>query len=381
MNDQSINQPMQHYRIEGVLRTLTPLHITDASRTARWVPDAGKIAYNDKEGFPLTLTRAMPIYTESILNEEGQANTIRNMVPVIPASTWRGALRREASKIIEAQLSERGEKLSYQAYMSMRCGAVSGKPEGTQPTTDETLRARRNVFYGLFGGGPRMLRSYLRVSDSLPVTSSLIHSGTLPEYLTDEALQGVTRTNDLFVIESIVRKDDFSLTPEEAREVVKDFDATADAIRSQYIEQLKKKGKKGSKDVLSEDHDDADRGVRTLSFRQDVAIGVPFFFRARLYGTQAQVGMIIAALEHRLSTGIGGRAALGFGQLGGTIKIIPATGNPVKALSYDGLEAQIHDEASPYMEALHDEVSRITLDEIESYVIPGKTKKKKGEEQ
>lgn len=365
---------LRKYLIEGVLRTVSPLHITEASADkARWVPGTGENGYGriryGKEGFPLTLTRSAPFFlgtrlTQEEDDEEGRAVTVQETVPIIPASTWRGALRRGAARVIEDHVIEQGEKLSYQAYMGMHCGAVSGNPDGVSPSTDEIKGARHHVFYGIFGGGPRMLRGNLRVADSVPVTAEMIQRGFLTERLLDDALRGV-RSRNLYTVSPVVRKDDFMDGATSAEEVVTDFASTFDQAREQQVQRLIEKA--GGADAAS---GDTERGVRTLSYRQDVAAGVPFYFRAELHGTPAQVGLLLAALERRLPDGIGGRSAVGLGRLSGTLTVAERGKAPVSVLAVENGDITFLDGAAEYLDAQAEAVSSLSLAELESYMTP-----------
>jgi CRISPR type IV-associated protein Csf2 len=365
---------LRKYLIEGVLRTVSPLHITEASADkARWVPGTGEHGYGriryGKEGFPLTLTRSAPFFLGTRLTkeeggEEGHAVSVQETVPIIPASTWRGALRRGAARVIEDHVIEQGEKLSYQAYMGMHCGAVSGNPDGVPPSTDEIKGARRHVFYGIFGGGPRMLRGNLRVADSVPVTADMIERGFLPERLLDEALRGV-HTRNLYTVSPVVRKDDFMDNASDAEAVVVDFVKTFDDARAQQVQRLLDKA--GETDPQGSD---AVRGVRTLSYRQDVAAGVPFYFRAELHGTPAQVGLLLAALDRRLADGIGGRSAIGLGCLSGTLTVAERGKTAVPVLAAESGNVTFLDGAMDYLDAQAEEVSILSLPELNSYMTP-----------
>lgn len=149
------------YTIDGILTTISPLHITSAvDSSSRYDPKTGR--YVSTGGAPLTRTRTKPVFIQADYertdeNGESEATSVRLNLPIIPATTWRGMLRRGAAKVIEDRVRELGQKLTYGTYQGLHCGAISHRPDGVPPTTEEIINAKSHVFYGLFGGGPRML--------------------------------------------------------------------------------------------------------------------------------------------------------------------------------------------------------------------------------
>lgn len=376
---------MTTYVIEGVLRTTSPLHITDTDKSLRW--DAGKrqFVYNGKGGFPLTLTRSarlmVGLKTEEGADGEDSEMTYKRKFPIIPASTWRGMLRRGAARVIEDHVIHNlNTKLTYEAYQGLHCGAVSGKPDGVASTTEEIVSARSHVFYGIFGGGPRMLPGALKMSDSIPITEELVGS-VLPQSLFDESLKGV-KPQDLFEVSPVIRKDDFySATGDtNAAEVVGDYEAKFAEERQKDIERaIKKASGKNAGEGGEDGEEDGERGVRAMSFRQDVAVGVPFRFRMTIKGNESQVGMLIAALDNRLPDGIGGRSALGYGNVSGTIYVTGSDGKRLPVLGVEDGGVTIMDGAELYMNAMSEAVNALTLEDITRYMTPdSKVKEAKG---
>ena len=90
-------------------------------------------------------------------------------VPVFRANDLRGRLRRFAADVIFGKLLKRDQKISLEAYHGMTCGAVTGRPT---PDLDFALAIKSGIhpFLGLFGGGPRMVRSSLQISPAWAIT-------------------------------------------------------------------------------------------------------------------------------------------------------------------------------------------------------------------
>jgi CRISPR type IV-associated protein Csf2 len=108
-------------------------------------------------------------------------------LPIFPANDARGRLRRLAAAEIFHLLSSRGEKLSLETYHGLTCGAVTGQP-AKEVSFDLAVKAGKHSFLGLFGGGPRIVPSSLRVNTLWPVVSTTIKSGLVPHYYENEKI-------------------------------------------------------------------------------------------------------------------------------------------------------------------------------------------------
>jgi CRISPR type IV-associated protein Csf2 len=371
--NQSNSNAIEKYVIEGVLTTTTPLHISQAGGGARWSIESNRIVYGEAKGsFPLTQTRSVSVFfrkREKLMENGGEEVPVsmRDTIPVIPATTLRGLLRRGAARIIEDHvIGHLNEKLTYDAYQGMHCGAISGRPDGINPSTDEIRSARTHVFYGIFGGGPRMLRGALCASDAIPITTDTIGAGLVPDSFADNCLLNV-EPRKLFAVSPVVRKDDFMGSTdgaERASEVVADFNSIYAEKREQALQEIIKRVG-GNNDSEA---DTSDRGVRTMSFREDVAIGVPFYVRLEMKGTEAQVGMLLSALDRRLPDGVGGRAALGLGALSGTLRVKNTHGKSVEVVHVNNGSVEMLEGASPYIDAMTEAVLGLGMDDINRYM-------------
>ncbi len=359
---------MKNYVISGVLKTISPLNIVRVGDdSARFVPSENQVRYGktDKTSFPVTTT------TKSKFLLSGSSYVVDDMtktsvveLPVVPATKIRGALRRMAASIVEDHLvNEMNVKLDYQTYMGMRVGAVSGRPDGKPATADEVLKARSHVMYGIFGGGPRMLRGNLKARDALPVMYELIEEQLIPEQYVDHAVRGL-KVRDLLAYSQVIRKDELigsSEAAERASLVVDDFDSVYDQKRTEAL--LRKADK-----VEGKEKEDREVGIQAISMREDVVAGVPFLFNLQLSGTEAQVGMLISALERALNNGgFSGRAALGFGKFVGTISILDDSDNEICALSSDNEgEFSVTQEAETYISAMAQDLENLDVDFLKS---------------
>lgn len=307
-----------HIRIEGIVRTLTPLHITAPDSGLRYDPKSRRYIHGGKSGFPCTPTRTQRFFVPSLLSEQNPSGVLE--VPILPASTLRGRLRREAAKEIEDHLVyERAERPSWQAYQVTHSGAVTGIPEGGTPDLAETRAALDHVFMGLFGGGTRMLPGGLAVGSGWPLVDALFDVGTIPDRYRDENTIPAAAAWRLIEPVPIVRGDDLlQFRDPRAKEVVRDYNEAMlellETAAKQKLSRLRGAGEGGESEGLEQEEA---RGLRAFSYQQIVVPGVPFYVRFDVRGSVAQAGMLIVALRRLLSSGdgIGGRTALGYGRL------------------------------------------------------------------
>lgn len=381
---------MAKFIIQGVIKTTSPLHISSAvSGTAKYNVDTGSVSYGDKEGgFPVTQTikdkffLTASVMSDSKVDDSTDQTELTKVatLPVIPASTIRGMLRRAASSVIEDHfIHEKQTKIpSYQVYMGMRCGAVSARPDGKPSSREEILSAHKNIFFGIFGGGPRMLKGALKAQSALPITVDTIESGFVSQEHFEHALK-LRSNRDLLSYSQVIRKDDLLggyAGAQRASEVLSDFESTYQNERDKLFENaaLKAKNKSDKKEGV-ESEVKAERGIQAMSFREDVATGVPFFFNLAIDGTQAQVGLLVQALERMLNTGIGGRSSIGNGKTAGSISVIDESGRSIKVLVSDpNFGYSVTDDASEFLEAAYQDMSALTLDELIGFTTPSAEK-------
>lgn len=299
--------------IEGVLRTVSPLHISAPGEHTH-TPDGMKTA------FPCTRTRTMPVYAPEAANRFGGMIE----VPVVPATTLRGRLRREAARVVEECVAGKGELPDWQTYQMLHSGAISGKPKTIDSL--ETHRVLRNhVFLGLFGSSHVMTAGRLTVGEAWLVAQPLIDIGIIPEDLNAEPVPGdkIFRVLDA---KPVLRIDDITqFRDPNAPNFIANYERTVYDLLEQTAQNRKnrkdKQDKRNRNDAEGnggEEVADVERGLRTMAFQQVVVPGTPFWWSARITdGTEAQAGLFLMALERILSSekGIGGANRLGYGRL------------------------------------------------------------------
>lgn len=109
-------------------------------------------------------------------------------VPYYPSNGLRGALRRKAASRVAGRLCAGDARIPEHLYIGLNCGASSGSPDETPLSIEEILRAKRNVYMGLFGGAARMLQSAYRVSDINPIIDLTVRGGVVPRWCADKVV-------------------------------------------------------------------------------------------------------------------------------------------------------------------------------------------------
>lgn len=292
--------------IKSILKTRSPLHIAhpDSARMS----DAGKKVYEPK-AFPMTSvqTQTVPLkeaYKTTFKNDDGTEVTKEQNsqdYPVIAANNIAGRLRRHAAKQVLTALKNNGHKVSLHAYCVLTCGASSGIPDSDAMSFQEFKTSREHVYFGLFGGGPKMFERHLRVHSSLPITptttdlkGALAHPNAA-EYAHSDRLKftrmwGFRRLDDLAELTNI----------DAAEQSIEKFDEEF-AKRQELI--LIDKGEK--KRV----------STRAYSAIEFVVPGVLFDLTMELdVMTDAQVGLYLETLDSFAATErLGGQVRNGFG--------------------------------------------------------------------
>lgn len=147
-------------KIEGIFRLLSPMHCA---------------AVGDKGGENnVTLTQK-----QSLITRAG-----KRTFPIFPGNDIRGRLRRIAASLILDHIVLAG-KVNVNLYAGLKAGAITANPE-SDLTIEEALRARDNVYMGLFGGGTRLLRSRFCANDLVPVLADTIEARIVPKHFGDD---------------------------------------------------------------------------------------------------------------------------------------------------------------------------------------------------
>lgn len=292
------------YTITAVLTTMSPLHITQPG--SHRVDLNGKTV-SEKEGFPCPQTTKMwlssrPVLSQLVDGDVGEPTAGQRPVPCIPANSIRGQLRRQAARSIMQGLLAKGEQLSIVAYNVLQCGAATGSPDSNPSTVEEAVMADGHPYFGLFGGGPRLIRSNLRVDTALAITET-----SLP-YLR-AGFEGAVNSGQLTSVGWMRRNDDaLQLT---------DLDMQRKVIREAHeaLNEHQDAAMSAKKNADTDATSDSDKVLSRFNALEYVRPGVHFALRLDLVGTEVQAGLLLdAVLGFLRANRIGGGGRRGFGR-------------------------------------------------------------------
>lgn len=312
---------MSVYTIEGVLKLTAPLHV--ASPGDRYITFENlyilprkPIGEPNYSGITTTTVYPIALTQEDILEgtngdktpkADEEKKTQRSLeVPVFPANDMRGRLRRLAADVIFENLQSRVLKISLDVFHGMTCGAVTGQPvKGL--SFDVAVRSGVHPFLGLFGGGPRLVRSAVQFSPLWAITKTTIKAGIVPQrYEADCVIDDQYLLRPLF----FRRVDDaLEFNSGRASMIVKGY---SDAV----VEWMVKEGSQ-----KKEGEEEASRNalrIRTFSAIQYVVPGTRLFVDVRIDTSRtglSSLGLLIhaiAALANQQC--IGGWVRNGFGR-------------------------------------------------------------------
>lgn len=345
----------QNYSFMVVLTTISPLHITEPSSDR--IQLDGRLVNGDA-GFPYARTTKMAINSNPVvLSQDAYTRAAGSLVsvPCIPSNTLAGLLRRRAARAIFDQIIKRGEKLSIDAYNVLECGAASGKPDKANPTVNEIVSASLHPYFGLFGGGPRLLRRKLRVDTALAITDTTqdylhthFHDALSPKRLLDTLWQ--RRNDDLLHV----------VDPETQALVIADFLPAVNAYQDL----------RASDKASGDDSDKPSSSLDRFNALEHVSPGVHFALRFDIEdATPAQAGLFLHCLLSLAKLNrIGGQGRRGFGRFILQNMVVEVEGETKHLASkiVEG-EGQMSDAGKELLEAWAQASVLLTAGEIEAY--------------
>lgn len=329
-------------QISVVMRNLTPVHSSDPVKST--IDLDGKI---DKgKGFPLVRMRTLKVPVDVV---DGAPSTA--YLPILPSNTMRNALRRSILDTVFGSLRGRAS-LSIGAYAATCTGSSSGNPEGVPATFDETLAVRGHVFFGLFGGGPRLIKSRMGVDNLYPIhrdAARFLGDGHEERMRADKILDFVWKRR----VDPIEKG-----TGEQLEEMITNprESITGWAINAQA---RKAKGKSEEGDETANT-----RGLNAFNAQEVVIPGIDWAWKILLKNpTDAQVGLVLKGIqdiEHNVVQ-IGGGNAYGMGEM----KIVEIR---VDGVRYDPSS----DQGMKWGDALGEALDQLSAKDFEDFVQPSK---------
>lgn len=288
--------------LHAFLKTLSPLHIASPGNM-RLNTDTMQVVPGDSGGVPCTGVQKLAVYTT--------AGDIAH-VPVIAANNVMGRLRRHAASKVLDVLAAKGQRVTIQTYSALTCGAVTGKPDGRDVTFDEYRESRAHPYIGLFGGGPRMMRRYVRGFNAVPAmeaTRCMFDRVKHPN-LDWEAIGIKVDARKLLGRWIFNRNDDLRdlVNMAQAAASIESFEAQI--IERQSLILADRKSNDDGEGKASSRH-----STKTFSAFEFVVPGVVFPVSFELDVSKAQLGLFLLALDSFAKIErLGGHARNGLGQ-------------------------------------------------------------------
>lgn len=306
----------QKFLIAADITTTSPLHIS-AVEKGTYNPDTGRIMrYSSKAGgVQCTLTRTMRLLGEATANMQQGADSENSVgrvripeVPVIPASTLGGRLRRKAADLIFQSLVQRGFSISTDAYNTMTSGTATTSLKGDETTPQVIAMARSDAFLANFGGTSFTLSAKSVIATGwplLPNTQNLLMSEPLLD------VQPFSDLNDMTSSLAVIRKNDVADLKGEHLEKLVGIEPLCNYMASESESRTESKKKKKDDDGTGKKSD-----LRTFNAFEAVSTGLSFGIRVAVTAhTPAQLGLMLLALQAMMREGqIGGKEARGLGQ-------------------------------------------------------------------
>lgn len=349
------------YTITGVLTTTSPLHIASPA-PARATMDGRVHDYFEKgSSTPCIRVRRQPFSTgafplERLTQEEEEAEAsiaargaekaqrpAWEDVPVIPANSLRGRLRRFAARAYYDALLEKGEMLSLRSYNVMQCGAATGNPDGSDSTFDDLLAGREHPYFGLFGGGARMRKSGLRVDEAYAVTE------LTADFVPYVPATYVTQRGWLMTSVLFKRRNDDILSLADPAYQTRILGENHRQVIGGYMDEVfdskeRKKAKAKATEAAGGDAEqagsDKERGVQSFHAIEVVNPGSHFALRFEIDGHAGHLGLLLVALQGLFrDQRLGGCGQLGFGRFNVPVLTIQREGavpQPVFAPPMEG---------------------------------------------
>ncbi len=298
-----IRQSTRKYRIAADITITAPLHIT-AIEKGTYDPATQRLTRYDGKGIGCSLTRTMKLANAAVI--KGDAVFVPE-VPVIPASSIGGKVRRAAADLIFDSLVKRDLVISVDAYNTMTSGMATTELKADEATPETIRAARQDAFLGLFGGTSFALSAATVISEGWPLvetTRAMLMSEPLVPVLPLADLRNMTTPM------AIIRKNDAAELSGGNLEGVVGLQALADYFQQEGDRRASSKAKKSS------DEDSKKTDLRTFNAVEAVNPGMSFALRFEVTArTPAHLGLMLLAIQKVLQDGqIGGKAARGMGR-------------------------------------------------------------------
>lgn len=362
-----------HNRIQGIFCLTSPLHCAS--------PDKTLIRDPESRG------NQTPTVQQSIVTKTGLQR-----IPYFPGNDLRGRLRRRAAAIVLDRITASGGKVTPELYSGLTTSAITAQPDTGNLTVEEALRAGRNVYMGLFGGGARLLRSRFQASDLIPVLESTIQTGMVPEAYgqTDDQhfLPVTSKTTDgssqmtplqgwhLVQVTHVFRVDDLHrvLRPSEVEAYIENAAVVVAEIQRKNLESRKIRSDSAAKaesgEIAKSEVSSKKETGNMMSF-QSILAGTPMhcLFDLDNDTTDAQVGLMLLSLRALVrEQKLGGWCRAGLGRFDANVTLTRnGEAVPVFTSTRANADAELSPQVQPYVDAAVAEIAQLTEAEMMAF--------------
>jgi len=346
------------YRIDAILKTLTPLHIA-APGAFRLNPETGYVEYassSNERMAPCTGIQKIKVNTGTGIIS----------LPVIAANNINGALRRHVASIVLKSIRAHGRKVSLQAFSSLVCGAATSAPDKRDLSITEYRKSSSEPYMGLMGGGPRMLARRAWLHNAEPLCQESINH--LERFAHPRASAHLQDTNKLTMAWHFRHNDDLMdlANVELQEECIENYES---AIQERQAAIMEEKAK-GDRSKIS---------TFAFSSFEFVIPGTLFGLLFEPEVNEAQLGLYLLALDSfAANERLGGHARNGFGAF--SLKDVVMTdesGKEVKIFENGRLD-KTNKDVAPFLSAWANAAATVDVDLIEEMLTMQPVKEKKG---
>lgn len=321
--------------------------------------------------------------SDTIKTHVFSADGRRRKVPFITANSVRGLLRRMAAERVMDALDA---PISRQLFHCLTRGAASRSGIGLEPTVTGLVEGQRNVFAGLFGGGPYMLHSRYTMGPLLPAvswTSHLLHPAVRDrvidiDQLTYSGEDGNVRDIPLTTEIILTGKDD--LMAGKGQDRIENYQETLDAWLAEVSggrdAKAKKKAAEKAAKASGEAVDAETAAGRSVELMvcpliEAMLPGTPLQFSLRLKpsATDAQVGLALMAVRDWANRNeLGGASARGFGRFEAQLALYDDNTEVAPTIFRPGDHAtsyEFSEDVASYVEAAEKALDELTVEALE----------------
>jgi len=358
--------------IDGLVRLITPLHVASFDRSSFSTPGSAGAANH-------TPTATMPVWLH------GDDRPFH--LPMYSGNSIRGRTRRVAGRMIASRI----KPLSIQQYHFLTCGSVSASP-ASGGTADLAMlaAARRDLYLGVWGGGPYLAPSAFRARPMLPICGSTLTTGMVPDEFAQFAVPAKSNW-DLLTRFTCLKKDDLLMGADTGvRELFVDYDAVAleyaagvysasvarkASKEAEANDRTARKAAKAAGIVVAPSEKIAAAKKTTLAniFSLDaIPAGVPMYFRieAASHLSAAQLTLLSRCVLAMFNDPLGGWGRAGFGVAAPELRITRCGETRPLGQLEEG-RWQLHPDSfnDAELQSLETELAAVTIDSVNSLIV------------